>query len=72
MPETTYDNMVKIVARKKLVESWKKNVFDQSCLIDPNFTLHWESLALGYALGQGCDLAMANEVVTQIRLSRLL
>ncbi len=72
MPDLTYNETVKIIAHKKLVEAWRKTIFLKRPLIDPNFVYCWYSMALGYALGQGCDIITANEVVNQIEKEKLI
>jgi len=39
--------------KKEIVDMWKKEVYDKVESIDPDSELHWESLAIGWALAKG-------------------
>lgn len=48
---------------EQLVEVWKRGVFDKADVLDPGYEHDWRSLALGFALGNGHSIELAEEFV---------
>ena len=57
---------------KKLANRWVDEVFNQSEKIDPYDELDWKSLALGWALGNGCTLKQGGALVTYLLSKNLI
>lgn len=53
--------------KEKLTQEWKKEVFDNSDNVDPENSQDWYSLALGFALGKGCNPDDSHKFATHIR-----
>ena len=45
------------------IEQWKRDVWDKQDEVDPEGELYWSHLALGYFLGMGLSLEMAQDSV---------
>lgn len=55
-----------------LIEGWTKAVYEKVDIIDPNFRHDWTSLALGFAIGAGYTIDLAEQFVSTLEARGLL
>lgn len=58
--------------RDELTAKFKAQVTDNAKRIDPDNEHDWESIALGWSLGQGLELNAAREFVTHLTFNTKL
>lgn len=46
---------------EELIEQWDKSIYENAEEVDPFDEYCWSSLAVGFALGKGCDAEQASE-----------
>ena len=46
---------------EKLIEQWDKSIFENAKEVDPYDEYCWSSLAIGFALGKGCNAEEAKD-----------
>ena len=54
------------------IEKWKKDVWDKQKEVDPDNELYWSHLALGYFLGLGLSIEVAQEAVREADKQELI
>lgn len=53
-------------------QMWKTVVYDKADIIDPNYTHDWRSMAMGFALGTGYTIDMAEQFVNTLQRKGLI
>ncbi|MCK5609493.1 hypothetical protein KAR91_46900 [Candidatus Pacearchaeota archaeon] len=55
-----------------IVSNWKEVAYDKADILDPDNSHDWRSLALGFALGAGYTIELAEQFVNIVSSKRLI